>query len=617
MCGIAGATGPGARGLVERMRDRLAHRGPDGRGVFADELLALGHRRLSIIDLSEAAAQPFASDDGALQLVFNGEVYDYVELRDELRAKGRAFKTASDTEVILRGYEEWGEKVLERLNGMFALALYDRKRKTLLLARDRAGEKPLHFGWLEGRFVFASELRAFAEAGRLVPSPLGVARYLCYDYVPSPDSALAGFEKLGGGEALELDLETKMARRFTYWRPRFEPKLALGMDEAKERLRVVLTDSVKLRLRSDVPLGVFLSGGVDSSTIAALARPFVSELRTYAIGFEDPTYDESSFARRVAAHLGTKHTEEVVSGQVLLETLPRVLEHQDEPLADSSILPTWLVAKLARKDVTVVLGGDGGDELFMGYDPFKAWRAARFYSALVPSFAHRTLERAVLLVPRSEERMSFEFRVKRFLRGAKSRESVRVQAWLGSFTPEDVRGLLVPEVKEALYAPTELAWDLAAGDFDRQSAVYFKTYLQDGVLQKLDRATMAHALEARAPFLDVRVMELAFALEDGLKYQRLDTKRVLKALARELVPRDVVDRPKQGFGVPLAGWLRGPLLSWVEETLSPERIREGGLLRGEAVADLVKKNREGRADPRQIWSLVVLETWRARLARGL
>jgi len=612
VCGIVGATGPDARALVERMRDRLAHRGPDGAGVFSDENVALGHRRLSIIDLSDAASQPFSSEDGSLQLVFNGEIYDYVELRDELKARGRTFRSASDTEVILQGYAEWGEAVLERLNGMFAFALYDKKKMTLLLARDRAGEKPLHFGWLGERFLFASELRAFQEAGRLRPSPLGVARFLCYDYVPAPDSALEGFSKLAGGEALLLELDTNKSRRWRYWTPRFQPKLSLAMPEAKEQLRSLLEDAVRLRLRSDVPLGVFLSGGVDSSTIAALARPHVRSLETYAIGFEDRSYDESSHARRVAEHLHSHHTEEVVSEKVLLATLPRVLAHQDEPLADSSIVPTWLVAKLARKDVTVVLGGDGGDELFMGYDPFKAWHAARLYSALVPRFAHRTLEKAASFVPRSEERMSFEFRVKRFLRGAKAKESVRLQAWLGSFTPEDVKALLVPEVLEPLYAPTERAWGEAEGELDRQAAVYLETYLQDGVLQKLDRATMAHALEARAPFLDPRVMAFAFALEDGLKYRRLETKRVLKALARELVPKDVIDRPKQGFAVPLARWLRGPLKGLVEETLAPERIRSGGLLREEAVASLVKKNGEGAADPRQVWSLVVLETWRGR-----
>jgi asparagine synthase (glutamine-hydrolysing) len=593
------------------MRDSLAHRGPDGKGIFSDGRIALGHRRLSIIDLSDAASQPFASEDGSLQLVFNGEIYNYVELRDELR--GRAWRSASDTEVILRGYEEWGERVLERLNGMFALALYDAKKGKLLLARDRAGEKPLHYGFLGERFLFASELRAMKEAGKLAPSPLGIARYLCYDYVPAPDSALAGFSKLAGGEALELDLETKKTRRWRYWRPRFTPKLALGMDEAKERLRAALAESIRIRLRSDVPLGVFLSGGVDSSTIAALARQLVPELRTYAIGFEEPSFDESSHARSVARHLGTKHTEEVVSEKVLLETLPAVLEHQEEPLADASILPTWLVSKLARRDVTVVLGGDGGDELFMGYDPFKAWGVARFYSALVPGLAHRTLERALSLVPSSEKRMSFEFRAKRFLRGAKSPEPVRLQAWLGSFTPEDARALLVPEVAELLYEPTARAWEEAEGDLDRQAAVYLRTYLQDGVLQKLDRATMAHALEARAPFLDPGLMELAFTLKDELKYDRFETKRVLKALARELVPREVVDRPKQGFGVPMARWLRGPLQARVEETLSPERVRAGGLLREDAVSALVRKNREGRADPRQVWSLFVLETWRARL----
>jgi asparagine synthase (glutamine-hydrolysing) len=615
MCGIAGATGEGARELVLRMRDSLAHRGPDGRGLFFDEHLALGHRRLSIIDLSEAAAQPFPSDDGSLQLVFNGEIYDYLELRAELEAKGRKFKSASDTEVILRGYEEWGERVFERLNGMFAIALYDQKRKKLLLGRDRAGEKPLHFGWLEGRFLFASELRAFKEAGRLTPSPLGVARYLAYDYVPAPDSPLLGFSRLAGGEALELDLVTKKTRRWRYWRPRFSPKLTLSLEDAKERLLGLLLASVKLRLRSDVPLGVFLSGGVDSSTIAALARSLLDgkELRTYAIGFEEASFDESSHARTVARHLGTRHTEEIVSERLLLDTLPQVLSHQDEPLADSSILPTWLVSRLARRDVTVVLGGDGGDELFLGYDPFKAWRASRFYAALVPGFAHSLLEGALSLVPRSQERMSFEFRAKRFLRGARAPEPVRLQAWLGSFTPEEVRSLLVADVREMLYEPTARAWEEAEDELDRQSAVYLETYLQDGVLQKLDRATMAHALEARAPFLDPALMAFTFTLPGELKYAHFETKRVLKALARDLVPREVVDRPKQGFGVPLARWLKGPLLPRVKETLAPSRVRAGGLLRPEAVSSLLARHEAGKADPRQIWSLFVLETWRAWL----
>jgi asparagine synthase (glutamine-hydrolysing) len=251
----------------------------------------------------------------------------------------------------------------------------------------------------------------------------------------------------------------------------------------------------------------------------------------------------------------------------------------------------------------------------MGYDPFKAWHVARFYAALVPAFAHRTLERALSLVPRSEARMSLEFRLKRFLRGAKAPEAVRLQAWLGSFTPEEVPSLLAPQVSELLYEPTARAWDEAEGELDRQAAVYLRTYLQDGVLQKLDRATMAHALEARAPFLDPALMELAFTLKDELKYERFETKRVLKALARELVPRAVVDRPKQGFGVPLARWLRGPLLGRVEETLAPERVRAGGLLREEAVSALLRKNREGRADPRQVWSLLVLETWREGLGQ--
>jgi asparagine synthase (glutamine-hydrolysing) len=634
MCGIVGLTGPGAGAAVALMRDALAHRGPDGAGLFEDATLALGHRRLAIIDLSDAASQPFTNEAGTLVLVFNGEIYNYVELRDELRAKGRAFKTASDTEVILRGYEAWGERVLERLNGMFAIALYDVAKKSLLLARDRAGEKPLHYGWLEGqdgkkRFAFASELAALFACPLTLsprPSPLGIARYLAYEYVPAPDSALEGLAKLAGGEALVLSLETGATRTFRYWTPSFEEKLVLSLDETKERLRTALEASVRIRLRSDVPLGVFLSGGVDSSTIAAIARKLLpgKELRTYSIGFEDATFDEAGYARTVARHLETRHVEETISEKVLLETLPQVLAHQDEPLADGSILPTFLVSRLARREVTVALGGDGGDELFCGYDPFKAWAAARLYGALVP----RALNDGVFLplarlLPSSTKKMGLDFKVKRFLGGALAPLAWRLQSFLGAFAPGEIRTLLAPEIvaslgdalaPENLYAPTTRAWDAAGNvsEVDRQSSVYFHTYLQDGVLQKVDRASMQNALETRAPFLDPELMALAFRLPAALKYHHLETKRVLKALARELVPPEVIDRKKQGFSVPLARWLRGPLLSLLEATLAPERVKAGGLLRPEAVALLLAANRAGRADPRQLWTLFVLETWRSR-----
>jgi asparagine synthase (glutamine-hydrolysing) len=636
MCGIAGLTGPNAGAAVEKMRDAVSHRGPDGYGLFEDELLALGQRRLAIIDLTEGGKQPFANDSGSIQLVWNGEIYDYVEVRKELEQLGHKFRTQSDTEVIVRGYEEWGEKVLERLNGMFAIALYSKPERKLLLARDRAGEKPLHYGWLEGRdggprrFVFASELRSVLACPLTVrpkASPLGIARFLAYEYVPSPDSALEGLSKLGPGEALALDLATGKTRGWRYWQPAYGPKRELSFEQAKEELRALLEQSVKIRLRSDVPLGIFLSGGVDSSTIAAIARRLLpqNELRTFSIGFEERGFDETSHARKVAAHLGTRHTEQVVSEALLLEVLPQVLAHQDEPLADASLLPTTLVSRLARKEVTVVLGGDGGDELFCGYDPFKAWTAARLYDALVPKAVHAGVALPLAsALPSSREKIGLDFKVKRFLRGAVRPRPVRLQSWMGAFEAGELAQVLAPGVAaalgpgafapEQLYAPTVRAWDEAgdAAEVDRQSCVYFRTYLPDNCLQKVDRASMSCALEARAPLLDPAVMDFAFRLEPDLKYRRLETKRVLKALARELVPPEVIDRPKQGFAVPMRRWLSGALRPLVEETLSPERVRQGGLLEPAAVAALLARNAEGKADPRQIWTLLVLETWRQR-----
>lgn len=634
VCGIVGLTGPAAGDAVALMRDAMAHRGPDGAGLFADAHVALGHRRLAIIDLSDAASQPFSNEEKTVHVVFNGEVYDYVERRAELQALGHRFRTASDTEVILRGYLAWGERIFEHLNGMFAIALYDARERKLVLARDRAGEKPLHYGWLRGkdgtrRFGFASELRALLScplAEKPRPSALGLARYLAYEYVPSPDSPLEGFAKLGPGEALALDLAAGKTRTWRYWTPDWGAragKLMVSFDEARERVAQTIEDSVRIRLRSDVPLGVFLSGGVDSSTVAAFARKLLPgrPLRTYAIGFEDATFDESAHARTVARHLATEHVEETVSERVLLETLPRVLAHQDEPLADSSLLPTWLVSSLARRHVTVVLGGDGGDELFCGYDPFKAWKTARVYAALVPGFAHAGLTRAVGLWPSSTKKMSLDFKAKRFLRGARAPEAHRLQAWMGPFAPPEVVSLLAPGLRAALgdldatrlYAPTERAWSEAGAvsDVDRQSAVYARTYMPDGVLQKVDRASMAHALETRAPLLDPALMDLAFRLPPEHKFAG-ETKRVLKAVARALVPPSVIDRPKQGFAVPLARWLRGPLLGLVEESLAPDRVRSGGVLDHAAVEELLRRNRAGRADPRQLWTVLVLETWRAR-----
>jgi asparagine synthase (glutamine-hydrolysing) len=637
MCGIVGLTGPRAGAAVEAMRDALAHWGPDGSGLYEDEHLALGQRRLAILDLTPAAKQPFANESGSIQVVFNGEIYNYVELRKELEQKGKRFRSQSDTEVIVQGYEVWGESVLERLNGMFAIALYAKAERKLLLARDRAGEKPLHWGWLEGkdgtrRFVFASELRAVLACPlthRPRPDARGIARFLSYEYVPAPDSALEGLSKLAGGEALALDLASGETRVWRYWRPSFgadQGKLALSFEEAKARLAALLEESVKIRLRSDVPLGVFLSGGVDSSTVAAIARRLLpsAELRTFSIGFEERAFDETSHARKVAAHLGTRHSEETVSERVLLEVLPQVLAHQDEPLADASLLPTTIVSRLARREVTVVLGGDGGDELFCGYDPFKAWTAARLYE-LVPSAVHSSLALPLAgALPSSQGKVGLDFKVKRFLRGAVRPRAVRIQAWMSAFEASELGSILAPELRaalgddalacERLYEPTVAAWDEAGpvGEVDRQSAVYLRTYLQDGVLQKVDRASMSCSLETRAPFLDPEVMAFAFRLEPALKYRRLETKILLKALARELVPPEVVDRPKQGFGVPLARWLRGALRPLVEETLAPDRVRAGGLLDAGTVATLVERNALGKADPRQIWTLLVLETWRQR-----
>jgi asparagine synthase (glutamine-hydrolysing) len=616
------------------MTGALAARGPDGEGVHLAPPIGLGHRRLAIIDV-EGGQQPLFSEDRQIVCVVNGEIYNYVALRDELIQGGHRFQTRSDSEVIVHGYEEWGIDVLERLEGMFALAVWDAAKQRLLLARDRMGEKPLYYAWVDGQgLAFASELKALRHApgvdGRIDPASL--ARYLVYEYVPAPRTILRGARKLEPGTFLVATPGTAPTVG-RYWdlplaaHSRHEPAprappAPIDADEAARELLFELRRSVKERLVSDVPLGVFLSGGLDSSTVAALAAEVRGpNLDTFSIGFEDASFDESSEARRVAEAIGSRHHEDRLSPRALLELLPSIGRLLDEPLGDSSIVPTHLLARFVRGHVTVALGGDGGDELFSGYPTFLAERAARVLFDPSPLVAAATtgLGRGLAaLLPVSHRYFSFDFKLKQFLKGQGLRGAKRHQAWLGSLLPAEALATLSPDVAR------EVAGDLFdviddrlaslkdSDPWDQLLAFYAKGYLGDQVLTKVDRATMAVGLEARAPLLDTRIVALACRIPPSLRLRGLEAKHLLKRAMRGLLPDETIDRKKKGFGMPIGAWLRGELRSLLEDELSASRITQGGLFDARAVRRLVDEHVAGKADHRKpLWSLLAFQMWHA------
>jgi asparagine synthase (glutamine-hydrolysing) len=568
MCGIAGFTGRGDEAVLTAMTDCLAHRGPDGEGRFIDRDYAvyLGHRRLAVIDIA-LGQQPMWNEDGLVGIVFNGMIYNHGALRAELVARGHAFRSHhSDTEVLVHGWEEWGFDLLERLNGMFAFALLDRRTSRLILARDRFGEKPLFYGSGAGGTVFASELSAILahpdHAGTTMDAA-AIRKYLAYGFFPAPLTPYKAIAKLPQGHALEIDIKTQETRLHRYWRFAIEadgPPVG-GPDSWAEELDNLLTNAVSLRLDSDRPLGIFLSGGVDSSTIlshAAQLRPPES-IESFAIGFNEESFDESVYATQMAAHVGSHHRTEMCdldTTRALLTGLPSIV---DEPLGDSSILPTYLLCKFARRHVTVALSGDGGDELFAGYDPFKVLAKADIYNRIVPKPVHAAVAALAARMPPSDRNMSLDFKLNRGLRGLGLRPAFWNPVWLGPASSSDIAALLSEPVDvEYLYSEAIAAWDRSAspGLVDRTLEFYTNFYLADNILVKSDRAGMRNGLEVRAPFLDNHVADFARRLPSSVKLRQGVTKWVLRQSAAKRLPTNLLGRRKKGFGIPLARWLR-------------------------------------------------------------
>jgi asparagine synthase (glutamine-hydrolysing) len=607
ICGVASANGSADPERVARMSATLIHRGPDSAGEFGDETVTLAARRLSIIDL-ETGDQPIANEDGTLHVVQNGELYNYRELRRELERAGHTFRTRGDTEVLLHLYEQHGDGFAERLRGMFAVAIWDAPRRRLVLARDRFGIKPLYYRATGDELAFASELRALPR-GEIDLDALEA--FLAFNSIPAPLTIFREARKLPPGHLLLWEDGRVRLERFA--RPAPVPADELRDDEEAElveELRARLRDSVRAHLVSDVPVGVLLSGGVDSALLAALAAEESTEpLRTFSIGFEERSFDELGDARRVAERYGTQHRELVLRPDAAL-LLPALAETFDEPFADSSALPTYLVSELAASDVKVALSGEGGDELFGGYYTY----AADLLAARVGGLA-RLARPLVERLPTSSRKASFDYRAKHFVRAAHLQPLERHHGWKEIFSP-DARAELTGrrssfdpvDLLRARYAETEGADELA-----RLQHVDLGIYLVDDLLVKTDRASMAHSLEARVPYLDTVVTNLALALPTRHKVRGLAKKVLLRKAAEPLLPREIVRGKKRGFSIPAAAWLRGDLVPFARETLSKDALRRQGFFRPEPVHRLLDDHVAGREDlSRQLWGLLAFTLWHER-----
>ncbi|MBL6723545.1 MAG: asparagine synthase (glutamine-hydrolyzing) [Rubripirellula sp.] len=630
MCGITGAVwlDPNRAlppDLITKMTDTLAHRGPDlsstwrcdehrdARGQYLGA--ALGFRRLSIIDL-EGAKQPLANENEDIHLVFNGEIYNYSTLRKRLQGSGHRFRTAGDGETILHLYEDLQEKCFEHLNGMFSIAIWDGRRHRLLLARDRIGQKPLYYSLQNNRFVFGSELKSLAQVDGICEkiNPSAIDNYLTYQYIPHPLTIWSDVYKLPPGHFLIFENGKVTVRK--YWDLDLQKQANIKPRDAEERVKEIFTDSVKLRLQSDVPLGSFLSGGIDSSLVTAIAQEqSASPIRTFSIGFPISDFDETAYAAKVAKYLGTQHQRfEVTPNGV--EILEQLVWHYDEPFGDSSAVPTWYLSKLTRGEVTVALSGDGGDELFAGYERYRALWLSEKLQKLIP--VHRVPGIGLIRkIPDSEKRRSLTRRIKRFIEAFGQNTPRRYLNWLQIF-PEQLRASLynadflstLPD--EDPFEFLEKNWMMSQGrDVVTQAAnTDLLTYLPCDLCTKVDIASMAHGLEVRQPFLDYRLVELAASLPIEQKFRGQRGKLLLQQCFKDKIPNEIFTRPKMGFGIPIAAWFRDELKELVRETLLSENAKSNQFFQTEKVAALCQAhwNKEQNHGYR-LWNLLILEMW--------
>jgi len=595
----------------------MVHRGPDSEGLFVTNGAALGMRRLAIIDLV-TGEQPVFNEDKSVAVILNGEIYNYRELRAGLEKLGHSFRSASDTEVLPHLYEEHGAEMVRELNGMFAFALWDAKRRRLLVARDRFGEKPLYWGVFDNTLLFASEPKVLLAHPAVKPTLnlQALRQYLSFDYVPAPLSIYQGIQKLPAAHILTL--EDGRITIEPYWCLSYKTSQPVPSEtEAADQLQDLLADSVRMRLVSDVPLGVLLSGGVDSSTIAALAVRASSEpVKTFSISFAESSFDESAYARSVAKFLGTDHHEERLSANLAANLVGEIGAWMDEPFSDPSLVPTYLLSRFTRKHVTVALGGDGGDELFAGYPMYAGHRWAEIYNKVPAPLRTGVIEPLVRLLPVKTKNLSLDYKALRFVTGAKYDTVARHHIWFGSFTPDEQEQLLTADALQQTESDVYREARQIVEQCDnhdtvtRMQSLDTRLYLAEDILTKVDRASMAVSLEVRAPFLDPRVAEYAASLPGNYKLRGHKTKYILKKAVHELLPPFVTRRGKKGFGVPVAEWLKFKLRPLARDLLSPERVRRAGVFNPEYVSRLQDEHERGVANHRKLlWTLLMFELW--------
>ncbi len=621
MCGIVGFVNArnkkAEREIIEKMNSCIVHRGPDEDGFFVKDSVALAMRRLAIIDLA-GGQQPIFNHDRTKAIVFNGEIYNFQELRADLEKRGHKFYTNSDTEAIIHLYDEFGADCVQHLRGMFAFAIWDDTDKSLFIARDRVGKKPVLYSLQEnGDLIFGSEftaLLAHPKISREVDFE-AIDSYLSYLCVPAPQTAFKQIRKLEPAHWLRWkDGKIEMRR---YWQPDFSRKIKISEAEAIDETTRIIREATKMRMISEVPLGAFLSGGVDSSVVVALmAQESEKPVKTFSIGFEEQDFSELKYAKIVAKHVGAEYNEFIVKPNAL-EVLPTLVEHYGEPYADSSAIPTYYVSKETRKFVTVALNGDGGDESFAGYERYAAMKIAELYHRF-PAFARKLfIEKPIGMFPTSELKKSRVRDAKRFLQAANLPKTERYFRWMSTFNRDAKAEIYTKEFRETVSGQNPSAfldkWFANAngsGILDATMLTDQMTYLPNDLLVKVDIASMANSLEARSPFLDHKVIEFAASLPENLKMQKFETKSLLKKVAAKLVPREVIYRRKMGFGVPIGNWFRGEMKNFVREILLAEKSLKRGIVKSEMIEKYVREHTESERDHTfQIWTLLMLELW--------
>lgn len=613
MCGITGIVNLNKKDvdpkILKNINDEIHRRGPDDEGFFIRKNVGLGARRLSIIDLA-SGHQPIGNEDGSIWITFNGEIYNFPELRSLLLERGHNFKSKSDTEVVVHLYEEFGMDFLKHLNGMFAFVIFDVKKQKIIAARDRFGEKPFYYGIFNDTFIFASELKAILKhpfSKRKIDMQ-SLSYYLSYEYVPSPKSIFKDIYKLPPASYLILDLKTSKYKISKFWEIKFEhPKTYLCFEEYLYELDRRIYETVKSRMIADVPLGVFLSGGIDSSTIAyymSLISP--GKVKSFSIGFDDPSFDESKYARFVAGYLGTDHREKIFDSKNVFDLIPSLPLILDEPMADASILPTYLLSRFTKKYVKVALGGDGGDELFMGYGTYQAHKAASIYKMIPGDIRESVIKKLVNLFPVSFNNFSFDFKLKSFVDKFEDDPVMRNRRWLGSFSNKNKADLSIspvdyPKKNNKLSEEENIIFDNLTG------------YLADDILVKTDRASMFASLETRAPFLDHELANFINSIPVNYKLRGYTTKYILKKLMEKRLPKEIVYRKKKGFGIPLSKWLLNDLKPLVDEYLGEERLKKENVFNSDYVRSIITRHYLKKNDFRkEIWTLLVFQMWKEK-----